>query len=193
MLQAAIRRSGPPTFPDAPEKLFLFAGVDRGTPLLIEDDPRVHDLLTYDLVSVDDTGMIALRHPSTRMFLSCEPPAIGGALLATRSLVKEWEKFMLVGNDPANIDLFEDPRMQLIGRFARSDRDLRRFFFDHHDAELGILCSIFPALLSIAGLDQAESLRTLCGAGHALCFVILDPGSTQPAAPIGGCTLLSGK
>ncbi len=155
---------------DLPGMLFLLGAVDRGEPLLIEEDPRIYDLLTYEIVQLGEADRIALRHPMTRLFLSCEPSEITGGLTASRHLVKAWEQFTLEGAGADGKDLDTDPRVELIRAFASGSRNLRQFLREHREMKFDILCTIFPALVSLAAKEERDILKALCGAASRYIF-----------------------
>ena len=155
---------------DLPGMLFLLAAADCGEPLLIEEDPRIFDLLTYEIVQLDEADRIALRQPMTRLFLSCEPSETAGGLTASRHLVKNWEQFTLEGVGEDEKDLDTDPRVKLIRAFASGSRNLQQFLCEHRETSFDILCTIFPALVSLIAKEEREIIRALCGAASRYIF-----------------------
>ena len=153
-----------------PGTLFLFGAVDRGEPLLIEEDSRIYDLLAYEIVPLGEADQIALRHPMTRLFLSCELSETSEGLTASRRNVSDWEQFTLEGVGADEKDLDTDPRVELVQAFASGSRNLRQFLCEHRKTKFGVLCTIFPVLVSLASKEEREIVRALCGAASRYIF-----------------------
>ena len=155
---------------DLPNMLFLLGAVDYGEPLLIEEDPRVYDLLGYEVVQLGESSQIALRHPTTRLFLSFESQGTAGTLTASRHLVNNWERFTLEEADADEKHLDGDPRVELTRAFASGSRNLRQFLHKHSQTQLDVLYTIFPVLVLLAATEERETLKALCGAASRYIF-----------------------
>ncbi len=147
---------------DLPEIVFLF--VERVDQLIIiEQDPRLVDFLTYVLFPIGEKARFALRHPSTNFFLSSAPPVGQGKISASRYLVRDWEEFELITLDE-NEPIFSDQRVKIIKAFLEGDRDLDSFCSNYRQEDLSNLCSVFSVLMAIKGSDKLAKFHERLGA-----------------------------
>ncbi len=142
---------------DLPGIVFLFVASSDKL-MIIDQDPRLVNFLSYVIYSVNNEGKIALRNPASMLFLSSMPPVADGKLSASRHLVQDWEKFELVP-----FDEFRDSRIRLIEEFVNGNRDLKSFWSEQSEESLLDLCSVFPVLVSIADQTEVNKLRWRLG------------------------------
>ena len=152
-----------------PDKVFILAAPEGQEPILIDDDPRICDFLSYEALSYGGNSRLALRQPSTRMFLTRHPSSTGGQILASSTTVEKGETFLFTHVDHVT-DHALDRRLALIWTFASGSFSLSEFLFQHCKADLDNLCLIFPVLVALADQQEQQQIMAMCGAAAQYIF-----------------------
>ena len=151
-----------------PGTAFLF--LERRSDLvIIEQDPRLTDFLPYFSILSREDNKVFFCHSKTKLFLSSEPPVVGGKISASRRAPRDWEKFQLTPLDSGDI-AYKDRRIKLLNYFLDGSQDLESFCSTHYQDNLGSLCSVFPLLILIKGSNELARFAGSLGALERYVF-----------------------
>ena len=151
-----------------PDKIFIFAASEEQGLILIDDDPRVCEFLVYEILPYGQNGQVALRHPSTGMYLTFSYSDTGNDVLASRIQLEECKPFYLrlVNDAEGTIDT----RLDLVRAFLTRGINLNQFLFAHRENQLDEISSVFPVLVALTDQGERRQIVTACGAASRYIF-----------------------